>query len=80
MMRTTEHKLVLRPDGVSEFYDLEKDPRELENVYGHQIYAAVQARMERAMLDWYVRTSDVTPRGLKDNRDLPQDNLKSIRL
>jgi arylsulfatase A-like enzyme len=80
MMRTIDHKLVLRPDGMSELYDLKKDPRELENVFGHQSYAAVQARMERAMLDWYVRTSDITPRGLKDNRDLPRDNLRSIRL
>ena len=80
MMRTTDFKLVLRPDGVSELYDLKKDPRELDNVYGHVTYAAAQSRMERAMLDLYVRTSDVTPRGLQDNRDLPRDNLRSIRM
>ena len=80
MARTIDFKLVLRPDGVSELYDLRKDPRELENVHGHQTYAAPQAQLERAMLDWFVRTSDVTPRGLKDNRDLPKDNLRTIKL
>ena len=80
MMRTTDFKLVLRPDGVSEFYDLKKDPRELENVFGHATYAATQAKLQQAMLDWYIRTSDVTPRGLKDERDLPRDNLRTIRV
>jgi hypothetical protein len=27
-MRTTDFKLVLRPDGVRELYDLQKEPRE----------------------------------------------------
>lgn len=79
MIRTVDYKLVLRPDGVNEFYDLRKDPRELQNVYGHQTYAAHQAGLQQAMLDWYIRTSDVTPRGLKDDRDLPPDNLRTIR-
>jgi hypothetical protein len=36
--------------------------------------------MERAMREWFVRTSDATPMGLKDSRDLLKDNLRSIRL
>ena len=80
MMRTTDFKLVLRPDGEGELYDLKRDPRELENVYGHQTYAATQAALQQGMLDWFIRTSDVTPRGLKDERDLPKDNLRTIKL
>ena len=53
MMRTRDYKLVLRPDGVSEFYDLQRDPRELNNVFGHQTYASQQAAMLQATLDWY---------------------------
>ena len=75
MMRTSECKVIRRPDGVSEFYDLKKDPQELHNLYGDQTYAAAQAAMEEEMLEWYIRTSDVTPWGLVDGRALPKDNL-----
>lgn len=34
MARTREHKLISRPDGQGEFYDLRKDPRELNNLFG----------------------------------------------
>ncbi|MGH8021723.1 MAG: sulfatase-like hydrolase/transferase, partial [Opitutaceae bacterium] len=71
MMRTTDFKLVLRPDGPSELYDLRKDPREIENVFNHETYAGPQSAMQQRMLAWYIRTSDVTPLGLEDNRGLP---------
>ena len=61
MARTQNHKLVHRPGGVSELYDLVTDPRELHNVYGRATHATAQSTLERLLLDWYTRTSDVTP-------------------
>ena len=62
MIRTREYKLVSRPDGVSELYDLQKDPRELQNVYGERSYAGQQEQLHKRMLDWYIRTADVAPK------------------
>jgi choline-sulfatase len=71
MMRTLDYKLVRRPLGVSELYDLREDPRELHNVYDDPAYADVRAEMTSQMLDWYVHTSDVVPVG-EDPRGLPE--------
>ena len=70
MVRTLTHKLIHRPLGVGELYDLEANPRELHNRYGEPGYAAVQRELEHRLLDWYVRTSDVTPFD-EDPRGLP---------
>ncbi|MFP3895952.1 MAG: sulfatase-like hydrolase/transferase [Anaerolineales bacterium] len=61
MMRTLDHKLIYRPTGVSELYDLKDDPREIHNVYRDPGYAAVRREMESRLLRWYVHTADVTP-------------------
>jgi choline-sulfatase len=61
MIRTATHKLIRRPQEVSELYDLAADPQELHNRYDDPPYAAVQIALERRLLDWYVHTSDVTP-------------------
>ncbi|MGH2367719.1 MAG: sulfatase-like hydrolase/transferase [Chloroflexota bacterium] len=61
MIRTRSHKLVRRPLGVSELYDLQADPGELQNVYGRPEFAEIQRALERRLLDWYVHTSDVVP-------------------
>lgn len=71
MIRTHDHKLVARPDGQSELYDLKKDPRELQNVYGDRSYATVQDQLHASMLDWYIRTSDVAPKK-HDPRGFPK--------
>ncbi len=71
MIRTRDYKLVVRPDGQSELYDLRKDPRELHNVYGDNTYAKQQEKLAMRMLDWYVRTSDTVPKGY-DPRGLPE--------
>jgi choline-sulfatase len=62
MIQTSRYKLVMRPDGVSEFYDREKDPRELYNVYGDRTYATAQQDLQMRMLEWFVRTGDVAPK------------------
>ena len=70
MIRTMTHKLIYRPEGLSELYDLRSDPQELNNRYGQPDVAEVQREMERRLLDWYVETSDVTPFE-EDPRGLP---------
>jgi choline-sulfatase len=71
MIRTLDSKLVLRPDGQSEFYDLKRDPNELHNVYGERSYAVQQDALHARMLDWYIRTSDIAPRQ-HDPRGFPK--------
>ena len=54
-------KLVYRPDGQSELFDLKADPRTLTNLWGEAPLAAVQEELLQGLLDWYVVTTDVTP-------------------
>ncbi|NOY82294.1 MAG: sulfatase-like hydrolase/transferase [Kiritimatiellaeota bacterium] len=61
MLRTATHKLVRRSTGQHELYDLTRDPRELNNVYGAAEYAQVCRRLEQRLMDWYLWTSDVVP-------------------
>ncbi len=61
MIRTATHELIYRPGDVSELYDLRSDPLELTNLYDDPECADVRARLMQRLLDWYVRTSDVTP-------------------
>ena len=70
MVRTLDAKLIHRPDGESELYDLRTDPRELQNVFGNRSHAEVQAELQQRALDWYIRTSDVAPAD-KDPRGFP---------
>jgi arylsulfatase A-like enzyme len=70
MIRTREHKLIVRPGDVSELYDLSQDPRELHNRYGESSYRDIRLSLTARMLDWYVQTADVAPFD-KDPRDLP---------
>lgn len=60
-IRTLTHKLVYRPTSTCEFYDLQVDPLELDNVYGNREQADVQRVLEERLLAWLVQTSDVTP-------------------
>ncbi|MBX3012466.1 MAG: sulfatase-like hydrolase/transferase [Caldilineaceae bacterium] len=60
-MRTQTHRLVYRPTGQCELYDLASDPQELYNHYGETAYATVQHQLEQQLLAWSVQTSDVTP-------------------
>ena len=55
---------------LSDLDDLEADPRELVNQWGAAPYAAAQAQMQFAMLDWLTATSDITPLA-EDARGLP---------
>jgi choline-sulfatase len=61
MIRTQEHKLVWRPKGQSELYDLAEDLHELQNVFDREDYTQVQRDLERRLLEWQTRTGDVVP-------------------
>jgi choline-sulfatase len=68
-MRTATHRLIYRPTGLCELYDLQADPQELRNRYADPAYTAVRRDLEAQMLAWSVQTADVTlyatdPRGL----------------
>ncbi len=69
-MRTQTHRLVYRPTGQCELYDLQADPQELHNRYGDPTLRAAQQELEARLLHWLVETSDVTPFAT-DPRGLP---------
>ena len=70
MMRNATVKLVYRPRGASELYDMVADPRELMNVYDNSSFAPLRAELTAELLRWLVLTSDVTPMD-DDPRGLP---------
>jgi choline-sulfatase len=61
MQRYRNWKLVVRTDGQNELYDLEKDPLEMENLYGRPEIAHLQTVLEQRMLRWLIHSSDVVP-------------------
>jgi len=71
MIRTRDLKLVCRPDASNELYDLAADPCELRNVHGRPEYAGQQQKLMNHLLENLVRTSDVIPQALRDERSLP---------
>ena len=70
-MRNMTHRLIYRPVGQCELYDVAADPQELDNRYGDPAYANVQQELESRLLRWMVQTSDVTPFET-DPRGLPE--------
>ena len=70
-IRTATHKLVRRPGGRHELYDLVADPRELDNRIDAAALADVQRDLTSRLLDWAILTADVTPFAI-DPRGLPE--------
>lgn len=60
-IRTAHDKLCFRPDGVSEYYDLETDPLESVNRIDASECRERVAALEREILAWQVRTADAVP-------------------
>ncbi|XP_065836340.1 uncharacterized sulfatase YidJ-like [Oscarella lobularis] len=71
MAKNMNYKLVYRPRGVSEFYDLKSDERELNNVFDDEKYSTVRDEMLADLLQWMLETGDVTPL-IEDPRGLPK--------
>lgn len=61
MARSLQYKYIRRCFGDHELYDLQKDPRELNNVYGDPAYSDIQREFELKILDWYLETADAAP-------------------
>jgi choline-sulfatase len=70
MVRTRDHKLILRPDGQSELYSYRQDPDELHNLYGESDSASTQHELERRLALWYINTTGIVPFD-KDQREAP---------
>jgi len=71
MVRNGTAKLVHRPTGVSELYDLVQDPRETKNLFDSPEAAALRTDLLQHLVDWMVLTGDVTP-GWIDSRGGPK--------
>ena len=61
MARNAHWKIVYRPNGVSELYDVVLDPRELANLWNMPNVQGTKQAMMMGILEWFVLTSDVTP-------------------
>lgn len=75
MARSLTHKLVRRTNGEHELYDLQKDPKEIVNVYGDKNYTEMQAHMEHVLMDWYLNTSDCVP--FEEDARVTTDKIKT---
>ncbi|MCA9893073.1 MAG: sulfatase-like hydrolase/transferase [Anaerolineae bacterium] len=58
MIRTKTHKLVINPADINELYDLDSDPYELNNVYGHPAYHEVQVELMSKLYKRLVELGD----------------------
>eukprot|EP00483_Globobulimina_turgida_P000856 UN00857 len=72
-LRNVYYKLVFRPLGISEFYDLQKDPRQLTNLWNSNDdkYQNIKMELMTNLTAWFVQTADVTPI-LMDPRGVPK--------
>ncbi|MGB9611901.1 MAG: sulfatase family protein, partial [Bryobacteraceae bacterium] len=52
MARDKYYKLIVRGDGRGELYDIRKDPRERNNVYGDPGFSTVRAGLEKKLEAW----------------------------
>jgi choline-sulfatase len=70
MVRTRDHKLIVRPQGQSELYSYKDDPQERSNLFGDNSVAKIQADLLGRLLNHYVETTGIAPMD-KDPRDVP---------
>lgn len=74
MVTDGRYKYVLRLGGRDEFYDLEKDPKEMINRIDCEEYAAKILDLKLQLLSWYQETCDVVPKAY-DSRSLTKDSI-----
>ncbi len=70
MVRTRSAKLIVRPQGQGELYDLAQDPGETRNLFGDSGSASLQGELQTQLLHHFVQTTGVAPMD-KDPRDSP---------
>mmetsp|Transcript_45736 Transcript_45736/g.99370 ORF Transcript_45736/g.99370 Transcript_45736/m.99370 type:complete len:553 (-) Transcript_45736:346-2004(-) len=61
MRRNLTHKVVYRPRGDSELYDMVSDPRELNNLWDDPAHKGTRDSLVAGLLEWLVQTVDVSP-------------------
>jgi choline-sulfatase len=61
MVRTKQHKLVVRLAGGNELYDLQRDPWELDNRWGDPALREVTLALQQMMIEWCLRTDTDRP-------------------
>ena len=69
-IRTRTHKLIERPGGLSELYDVRRDPANAVNLIDDPASARVRTDLRQRLADWYIGASGVPPMD-KDPRGLP---------
>ncbi|MDE3187711.1 MAG: sulfatase-like hydrolase/transferase [Acidobacteriota bacterium] len=70
MIRTRVHKLIMRPQGQCEFYNVGDDPSEMHNLYGDMATRQIQDELQLRLLNHFINTTGVAPKD-KDARDCP---------
>jgi len=61
-VRTARHKLIVRPNGQSELYDVGADPTLANNLWDERGVRELQQGLQARLLNWYIDTSGVPPR------------------
>jgi arylsulfatase A-like enzyme len=61
MVRTDRYKMVIRETGDNELYDLENDPRELDNRWGDSTLGRVMPELLRMLVEWGLSTDSESP-------------------
>jgi arylsulfatase A-like enzyme len=75
MVRTARHKLVRRPGGPCELFDLAADPRETVNLFADAAHAGVVDDLTTRLDAYFGRYADPVRSGLRV-RDLPRHNAE----
>jgi choline-sulfatase len=70
MVRTRDHKLILRPQGQSELYSNVDDPHETRNLIDDSSVATIQAKLQSQLLRHFLETTGIAPFD-KDQRAAP---------
>lgn len=70
MVRMGRWKLVYDMMGYGQFHDLEKDPDELENLFGDPRFVAEQAALMAELAMWTIRNTDSLPTGPQANSEV----------
>ena len=73
MVRMGPYKLLFDHDGNGELYNVERDPAELNNLYGNTDLQAVQAEATTELLKWTIRVNDPLPEGVYTTKRHPHN-------
>ena len=60
-VRTGRYKYIARPNDQSELYDCERDPMQLNNLFGDSATRGVQPELQARLTNWYIDTSGIPP-------------------